>query len=182
MFPVRLACVKHAASVHPEPGSNSLIKFVSGQDNLWLPIPFTVCWLLTVRYSMKFALSPPSHKPDVSSALFKNFRESYVSHCSVIKVPVSQTACLLYHIFQILSSTFLIFLKKFFQVLFPAPPAIRLSGIPAFRHSDIPAFRHSGRFLMFRNLCPSDSLFTLSHFPFPVNNFFKFFKLFKLYI
>ena len=25
-FPVRLACVKHAASVHPEPGSNSLIK------------------------------------------------------------------------------------------------------------------------------------------------------------
>ena len=29
MFPVRLACVKHAASVHPEPGSNSLIKCVS---------------------------------------------------------------------------------------------------------------------------------------------------------
>ena len=26
MDPVRLACVKHAASVHPEPGSNSLIK------------------------------------------------------------------------------------------------------------------------------------------------------------
>ena len=26
MFPVRRACVKHAASVHPEPGSNSLIK------------------------------------------------------------------------------------------------------------------------------------------------------------
>ena len=26
MFPVRLACVKHAASDHPEPGSNSLIK------------------------------------------------------------------------------------------------------------------------------------------------------------
>ena len=29
MFPVRLACVKHAASVHPEPGSNShVIVFV----------------------------------------------------------------------------------------------------------------------------------------------------------
>ena len=26
MFPVRLACVKHAASVHPEPGSNSHVK------------------------------------------------------------------------------------------------------------------------------------------------------------
>ena len=108
---VRLACVKHAASVHPEPGSNSLYKFVSGQDNLWLPIPFTVCWFLTVRYSMKFALSPSSHKPDVPSALFKNFRESYVSHCSVIKVPVSQTAHLLYHIFHFLSTTFLSFLN-----------------------------------------------------------------------
>ena len=32
-----------------------------------------------------------------------------MSHCSVIKVSVSQTACLLYHIFQCLSRTFLIF-------------------------------------------------------------------------
>ena len=79
---------------------------------------------------MKFALSPSNHKSDVSSALFKNFRESYVSHCSVIKVPVSQTARLLYHIFQILSSTFFNFFEEVFQVLFPAPSAIRLSGIP----------------------------------------------------
>ena len=27
----RLACVRHAASVHPEPGSNSLIKFILNQ-------------------------------------------------------------------------------------------------------------------------------------------------------
>ena len=27
-LPVRLACVKHAASVRPEPGSNSPIKFI----------------------------------------------------------------------------------------------------------------------------------------------------------
>ena len=27
-FPVRLACVRHAASVRPEPGSNSPIKFI----------------------------------------------------------------------------------------------------------------------------------------------------------
>ena len=60
---------------------------------------------------MKFALSPSNHKSDVSSALFKNFRESYVSHCSVIKVPVSQTTRLLYHIFHFLSTTFLSFLN-----------------------------------------------------------------------
>ena len=62
---------------------------------------------------MKFALSPSNHKSDVSSALFKNFRESYVSHCSVIKVPVSQTARLLYHIFQNLSRTFFDFFQLF---------------------------------------------------------------------
>ena len=35
---VRLACVKHAASVHPEPGSNSQLKVFSCQ-NIWL-FPF----------------------------------------------------------------------------------------------------------------------------------------------
>ena len=36
----RLACVRHAASVHPEPGSNSQIKVVTCSDyhylNIWL--------------------------------------------------------------------------------------------------------------------------------------------------
>ena len=38
--PVRLACVKHAASVHPEPGSNSLNKFEPGRITLGYPVPF----------------------------------------------------------------------------------------------------------------------------------------------
>ena len=41
----RLACVKHAASVHPEPGSNSLKKFVQDQNLAWLifyPVLFTL--------------------------------------------------------------------------------------------------------------------------------------------
>ena len=49
----------------------------------------------------------------------KNFRESYVFHCLVIKVlclSVSQTACLLYHIHQCLSSTFFKFFRSFFDV------------------------------------------------------------------
>ena len=33
---VRLACVKHAASVHPEPGSNSHVKVCSGHSKAWL--------------------------------------------------------------------------------------------------------------------------------------------------
>ena len=38
---VRLACVKHAASVHPEPGSNSHIKKFNHVQNLaWLNLSF----------------------------------------------------------------------------------------------------------------------------------------------
>ena len=45
-YSVRLACVKHAASVHPEPGSNSHVKVLSGQENVdfsQFSYPFTVC-------------------------------------------------------------------------------------------------------------------------------------------
>ena len=48
---VRLACVKHAASVHPEPGSNSLIiKFVPSVSFCWLP------FLLLGFHSLNFSL------------------------------------------------------------------------------------------------------------------------------
>ena len=54
---VRLACVKHAASVHPEPGSNSQLKFVPVIINFWLIIPF----LLFLRSYSRFhsASFPP---------------------------------------------------------------------------------------------------------------------------
>ena len=35
---VRLACVKHAASVHPEPGSNSHVKKFACQYFIWLTV------------------------------------------------------------------------------------------------------------------------------------------------
>ena len=57
---VRLACVKHAASVHPEPGSNSQIKFNSVQNNSGLHsffrkikqrfVPLSFRTLLFLRY------------------------------------------------------------------------------------------------------------------------------------
>ena len=102
-FPVRLACVKHAASVHPEPGSNSLIKcLMHSRQPTSLVISRHYCY-------KKFIL--------LNDDSLKNFRESYVFHCLVIKVlclSVSQTACLLYHIHQCLSSTFF----KFFRGIF----------------------------------------------------------------
>ena len=96
-----------------------------------------------------------------------------MSHCSVIKVSVSQTACLLYHIFQILSSTFFNFFRSSFRC-FPSPrqpPAS--SGQSGTDPLDVGKPRLS------------DSSFTLSHFPSSVNNFFKFLNclncIFKMY-
>ena len=87
---VRLACVKHAASVHPEPGSNSHVKIRSEK-----PAGFSLFTVL--RSSLKtfseflfpaslrlaaaggFAIPPqlPAAKQAEFSGLF---------HCSVIKV------------------------------------------------------------------------------------------------
>ncbi|RHO86568.1 hypothetical protein DW049_10685, partial [Ruminococcus sp. AF41-9] len=54
----------------------------------------------------------------------KNFRESYVFHCLVIKVVCLATACLLYHISFSLSRTFFKFFSKFFELF-------RFSEIPS---------------------------------------------------
>ena len=55
---------------------------------------------------MKFVSYEPNRIRIFRCSCVKNFRESYVFHCLVIKVVCLATACLLYHIFQILSSTF----------------------------------------------------------------------------
>ena len=91
----RLACVKHAASVHPEPGSNSLIKCLfQFKITTWLSIPFTVFWFFKPFLKMnvkEFSFSCVS--------LF-----NYQGSCRL-------TASIFYHIVFCLSSTFL---KSFF--------------------------------------------------------------------
>ena len=99
---VRLACIRHAASVHPEPGSNSLIKCLfQVMINSHLSKPFTVL----VRWTV-----------------FKNECKRIFSSCVSLfsyQGPCLATAILDYHIFSGLSRTFFIFLKisffKFFQ-------------------------------------------------------------------
>ena len=103
---VRLACVKHAASVHPEPGSNSLIKCVWFGQNNYLAIHS----LFTV-FKGQFLE-------------FKTFQEfSRLFHCSVIKVLKLFLCCLStgatlisYHSFFSLSTTFFNFFIFFFHI------------------------------------------------------------------
>ena len=93
---VRLACVKHAASVHPEPGSNSLNKcLLQVKINSWLIYPF-YCFLRIFR-SFVFMILKRTFEECVS--LFSYQRS--VLHCRL-----SQTALLLYHVVSCLSRTF----------------------------------------------------------------------------
>ena len=54
---VRLACVRHAASVHPEPGSNSHIKvFLRSSQNLWLCLSFFYCsWAMILSWFVRLS-------------------------------------------------------------------------------------------------------------------------------
>ena len=99
----RLACVKHAASVHPEPGSNSLKKFVQDQIFAWLNfIPFYLLWFCSLR--TKFSWT------------FKDM--SLFSYQGSWFVAFSAATSLLYQTLFCLSRTFLTFSKVFFDVLF----------------------------------------------------------------
>ena len=79
IFPVRLACVKHAASVHPEPGSNSHVKKFSRPVINWLNqmfIWFTVLRLFLYRNVRVLLFTTP----------WNSLNLSRLFHCSVIKV------------------------------------------------------------------------------------------------
>ena len=103
------ACVKHAASVHPEPGSNSLIKCLITQDNQLAISRFTVFGLFNRSQIMKFVSYEPNRIRIFRCSCVKNFRESYVFHCLVIKV-----VCLCDSLFTL--SYLFYFVKHFFQV------------------------------------------------------------------
>ena len=76
MFPARLACVKHAASVRPEPGSNSDVQSLTSTH--WLPISTRQsAYLPSFRQSVSLiknltvdTIVAPSGAP-VSSFLYK---------------------------------------------------------------------------------------------------------------
>ena len=96
---VRLACVKHAASVHPEPGSNSLNKcLLQVKINSWLIYPF-YCFLRIFR-SFVFMILKRTFEECVS--LFSYQR-------SFFALPFVSNS------FAIISCCFLL-VKKFFQL------------------------------------------------------------------
>ena len=108
----RLACVRHAASVHPEPGSNSL-------KNVH---PWSQSELLTNFSSLSRFHSYCSGSSRLHETC-KEFSRSNVFHCSVINVPrgpapASAATLIGYQTPKPLSTTFLFYYQSF---LFSAP-------------------------------------------------------------
>ena len=82
---VRLACVKHAASVHPEPGSNSRWKSDSGPDNclaIFSVLLFRFCsfWMLESSGSASLCF----HKASLLLVIFLNSLFSYQGSCAAL--------------------------------------------------------------------------------------------------
>ena len=106
---VRLACVKHAASVHPEPGSNSLNKFVTQMSQLLLSSSLSS----SVYVVQSFLNVLNVFVLRQLKIYFEIFRVvslfSYQGSC----LPSHATAFIFYRISLHLSTTFFIFLKLF---------------------------------------------------------------------
>ena len=111
---VRLACVRRAASVRPEPGSNSLIMFIYSAS----------IWTLNKSKSV-FPKLQVTHWLAITFGIYSNEYKGLIlvsSCCSIFKVLFSfalshVTAWLLYQIISCLST---LFLKKFqiFSIFF----------------------------------------------------------------
>ena len=115
----RLACVRHAASVHPEPGSNSQIKvFVQDQNQAWLnfyPVYLLLgCSLRTILFR-----------------IVQGYVTVQLSKCCLLFCDSVLLSCdsfyTLSHLFVSVKLFFQLFLKPFFQNLYPLPD--RLIGV-----------------------------------------------------
>ena len=124
--PVRLECVMHAASVNPEPGSNSLknciISHLSMRHNLFRVFSdylLLLCWVFS---KSAFLISQENINEILSHLhVLKNFL-----CCSIFKEQVptesrlSKSACLLYqilfHLSSIFEKVFLIFFKMYIRI------------------------------------------------------------------
>ena len=105
---VRLACVRHAASVHPEPGSNSHVKkFVSVSQDL---LVFNFRLLLILGW---FFIEPCS-----LNILLRIFKDScYCSVINVHSVVLCDSSFSLSHLFHLVKNFFhFLFSKMFFDV------------------------------------------------------------------
>ena len=110
---VRLACVKHAASVHPEPGSNSQLRFVPG--SFWLILLTFVFTALGCRTFFSAMQSFYSAVLWISLRIFQGYFTVQLSKFFLFRC--CSATFIDYHIFAALSTTFYFYFFAFFASL-----------------------------------------------------------------
>ena len=143
---VRLACVKHAASVHPEPGSNSHVKIWFCPDYIWLILVAPRFTVLRFFYFNRSVRLSTKHFGLTAWNLFWIFKliKAFISQKKISDFLLMIQIFWIYWIFQGLFTVQLSMCCKVFQPL--------------------------------SQICSSDSLFTISLCFIFVNNFFKYFS------
>ena len=106
---VRLACVKHAASVHPEPGSNSHVKSFFPPELIWQLIRNNV-----LIYCFKVASLIEAFL-NYSQNLSRFFTVQLSRFFALLLSRISRSAWLYYHDVNPLSTLFYIFFKNIFK-------------------------------------------------------------------
>ena len=164
---VRLACVRHAASVHPEPGSNSHVK-------IWFCSKNRLASFLN-RFYLVFVLNSSQFMADSFSLSFK--KSSGSVYCSVF---YSQGAPLLFSSNSVILSHCFLFVNNFFNLFFEVFSnfCAAFAATFIFYHTHFCLSRSFFNFLTFllcvSRLVHSASIIITNDSTF-VNNFFIFF-------
>ena len=137
MFPARLACVRHAASVRPEPGSNSLVNcYIMHLKRI---IYFTSSFQLIFRLTCSSCPTPTGFCRQVSKLLFlynlfrkipltkyvETLQEPALFNSQGSVVTPRGNGYLLYHRLNCLSSFFLKLFQTFFETAVSENPSQR---------------------------------------------------------
>ena len=171
MFSVRLACVKRAASVRPEPGSNSLWKLYIQTLRVFISIlAITIRSQLPLWFFRLFWLLKIPNLFGISRAF------SLVVHCSIFKILVSgfrAATFTLYHIQKFLSSKHFVNCCSFlFSRTFPSRRDqlfYFITSCPVCQVNNLWTKVQAAHFSFSPNKLPKTvSLSILSHFRFPV--------------
>ena len=171
MFSVRLACVKRAASVRPEPGSNSLWKLYIQTLRVFISIlAITIRSQLPLWFFRLFWLLKIPNLFGISRAF------SLVVHCSIFKILVSgfrAATFTLYHIQKFLSSKHFVNCCSFlFSRTFPSRRDklfYFITSCSVCQVNNLWTKVQTAHFFLSPNKLPKTvSLSILSHFRFPV--------------
>ena len=96
---VRLACIRHAASVHPEPGSNSPLSFsIFRQFHVFLTLSFFLSLLTCLLFSFQCPCRPLS-RVLIYNIIYSSPLQAFFSYFFIFSLFFPFYQCFFLHVF-----------------------------------------------------------------------------------